>query len=121
MLSIPKKTWGDFLYQKLRHLAVGKRYKFSDKVSLGLFSVSWLSTWFIVLPVMLTGQADSAYLWAGFILREVVLISVIHRASRVLKDPFEAWKTPFLDFNYAIYYLGTGLAALLSKRVRWRI
>jgi len=51
----------------------------------------------------------------------MLLTGLIHRASRTLSDPFEAWKTPFLDFNYAIYYLGTGLVALVSKRVRWKI
>ncbi len=121
MPSIPKRTWGEFLYQKLRHLSVGKRYRFKDKLTLGLFSITWLSTWFLVLPVMVAASGGVPYLWAGFVFREVVLIGVIHVASRAMRDPFEAWKTPFLDFNYAIYYLTTGLTALVSKRVRWRI
>jgi glycosyltransferase involved in cell wall biosynthesis len=121
MRSIPKKSCREYFYQKLRHLSVGKRYKFSDKLTLGLFSLTWLSTWFVVLPIIILDPAAGPFLWVGFVLREGVLISVVYRASRALRDPFEAWKTPFLDFNYAIYYLGTGLTALVSKRVRWRI
>ena len=118
--SIPKKTWKDFFYQKLRHLSVGKRYRFSDKAALGLFSLTWISAWFLVLPVIILEPGAGPYLWTGFVLREIVLIILVHRASRTLRDPFEAWKTLLLDFNYAIYYLGTGLVALVYKRVRWK-
>ena len=120
MPSAPKNSWSDFFYQKLRHLSVGKYYKASDKVVLGFFSFTWVLTWILVFPVMFTGQGVNNFLWTGFVAREVVLIGVAQRASRMLGDRFEAWKTPLLDFNYAIYYLGTGLVALISKRVRWK-
>ena len=120
MLSIPKGTWREFFYQKLRHLSAGKRYKTSDKLVLGLFSLTWILTWTLALPMLLISPLESLLI-AGFILREIVLMGVVHRASRALGDPFESWTTPLLDFNYAIYYLGTGLAALVSKRVRWKI
>lgn len=120
MRSLPKETWSEFYYQKLRHLAVGKHYKFSDKFFLGFFSSSWIFTWLFVLPVIFTPGGLAWYLWTGFLLREIVLVIVVHKGSRSLGDSFEAWKTPFLDFNYAIYYLGTGLVALVSKRVRWK-
>jgi hypothetical protein len=121
MPSIPKKTWKEFLHQKLRHLMVGKRYRTHDKMVLGLFSITWLLTWFYVLPVSVLEPEAVPYLWSGIVFREILLLGVVHRASRTFSDPFETWKTPFLDFNYAIYYLGTGLVALVSKRVRWRI
>ena len=78
------------------------------------------STWLFVLPVIFTPGGVAWYLWTGFLLREIVLVVVVHKGSRSVGDSFEAWKTPFLDFNYAIYYLGTGLVALVSKRVRWK-
>ncbi len=118
--SLPKKTWREFFYQKLRHLSAGKRYRISDKLMLGLFSLTWVLSWIFVLPVLIIVPLET-FLWSGFLLRELLLISVVHRASRTLGDPFESWETPLLDFNYAIYYLGTGLAAWVSKRVRWKI
>lgn len=121
MRSVPKRTWKEFFYQKLRHLTVGKRYKISDKIILGLFSATWVLLWLFVFPLVLITPALATFLWAGFALREILLITVVHRASRTLGDAFETWKTPLLDFNYAIYYLGTGLVALVSKRVRWKI
>ncbi len=121
MNSEPKKTWREFLYQKLRHLAAGKWYKTRDKIKLGLFSLSWVLSWLVVLPLMLMPGELYPYLAIGFGLREILLIVCVRNVSRVLGDPFEEWKTPLLDFNYAIYYLGTGLVALMSKRVRWKI
>ncbi len=118
--SIPKTDWLTFLHQKLRHLSVGKRYRFLDRARLGLFSITWILSWAVV-PLMIQPTFLWTYIWAGFLAREVILMVLVHRASRTLGDAFEAWKTPLLDFNYAIYYLGTGLAALLSKRIRWKI
>ncbi len=120
MPSIPKNTWSEFFYQKFRHLMVGKRYKLSDKIVLGIFSFSWILTWLFVFPAIFMAGGLGLHLWAGFLLREVVLITLVYRGSRTLGGSMEAWKTPLLDFNYAIYYLGTGLVALVSKRVRWK-
>jgi hypothetical protein len=70
---------------------------------------------------MLLPEGQRTFLWGGFLAREIILIALVHRVSRTLGDAFESWKTPLLDFNYAIYYLGTGLVALASKRIRWKI
>ncbi|HRI78655.1 MAG TPA: glycosyltransferase [Cyclobacteriaceae bacterium] len=121
MWSLPKQTWREFLVQKLRHLSAGKKYHFSDKLLLGLFSTTWIMSWIIVVPVMIILPPMQSFVWIGFIVRELLLVGLVYRASKTLGDPFEGWKTPFLDFNYAIYYLGTGLVALISKRVRWKI
>lgn len=118
--SIPKRTWSEFFRQKIRHLAVGKKYRLSDKLVLGFFSLSWVLSWIFVVPLLFTQTGLNLYLWAGFVLREIMLAIVIGIASRALGDRLAAWKTPVLDFNYAIYYLGTGLVALVSKRVRWK-
>jgi cellulose synthase/poly-beta-1,6-N-acetylglucosamine synthase-like glycosyltransferase len=117
--SIPKKTWRQFLRQKIRHLAVGKRYRASDKFILGIFSMSWVLSWLFVAPLLFTQMAVGLYLWTGFAFREILLMIVVRWGSRILGDSSKTWKTPLLDFNYAIYYLGTGLVALVSKRVRW--
>jgi len=118
--SEAKKTWKEYVYQKLRHLSVGKRYNLVDKICLGLFSSTWVMSWIVVVPLLFFLPPIKGFVWIGFLVREFLLIALVYRASRVLADPFESWKTPFLDFNYAIYYLGTGVGALFSKRVRWK-
>jgi glycosyltransferase involved in cell wall biosynthesis len=117
--SIPKKTWRQFFRQKIRHLSVGKHYRFSDKLFLGLFSATWVLSWVFVLPLLFTQAGIVLYLWTGFAVREILIMLVVQRGAKTLGDSLKTWKTPLLDFNYAIYYLGTGLVALVSKRVRW--
>jgi cellulose synthase/poly-beta-1,6-N-acetylglucosamine synthase-like glycosyltransferase len=119
MRSIPERSWGSFLHQKRRHLSVGKFYRRRDRWSLGLFGVTWILSW-AMLPAVLLPQAIGYGAWAGLVVRITLLTVLVHRASRRMGEPFEAWKTPLLDFNYAIYYLGTGLSALASKRIRWK-
>lgn len=119
MRSIPERAWGSFLHQKRRHLSVGKYYRWRDRWRLGLFGVTWILSWGL-LPAVLLPQTIGYGAWAGQAVRVVLLTILVHRASRKMGEPFEAWKTPLLDFNYAIYYLGTGLSALASKRIRWK-
>ncbi len=118
--SKPKNTWKEFYYQKLRHLAVGKHYRLSSKVVLGLFSLSWIGVWLFVLPYLFFTPYLSLAL-ALVALRWLLLIALVHTGSRKMGDPFEAWKTPFLDFIYAFYYLVAGSIALVTKKVRWRM
>jgi len=118
--SKPKGTWKEYYYQKLRHLSVGKYYRFSSKVALGLFSLSWMGVWLFVLPSLFFVEWITLLL-ALFGFRWLLLIGLVHTGSRKMGDPFEAWKTPFLDFIYAFYYLVAGSIALVSKKVRWKM
>jgi len=117
--SIPKNSWAEFYMQKVRHLSVGKHYKASDKILLGLFSASLILTWSLLVPVALLFPI--VYVVLGvFIIRWILLSILTHQASRKLGYAFEGWKTPFLDFIFVIYYLVIGLVALQTKRVRWK-
>ena len=119
VFSKPKATWSDFLHQKFRHLSVGKHYKFSDKIVLGLFSLTWMLTWFMVLPTLFFSTWMNALLII-FSLRLILVIMTLHILPKKLGDMFEAWKTPLLDFMYAFYYLGIGAKALFVKKVKWK-
>lgn len=118
-LSTPKNTWSDFADQKLRHLFAGKRYKPGDKIILGLFMFSWILTWLLVLPIIFFIEPVWPLL-VVFLLREVFLMWLLHKASQRLGTQFEVWKTPFLDFIFPFYYLVTGLRALVVKKIRWK-
>ena len=119
MRSLPKSSWREYYVQKLRHLAVGKHYKFLDKLMLGTFTLTQMLTWIIVLPVSFVNPFGYWILLA-FLCRLILLSFLFQIASRKLGEPFEAWKAAFLDFIYAFYYLVTGSMALVSKKVRWK-
>lgn len=115
--SKPKKSWSSFYYQKLRHLSVGKYYKTSDKLILGLFNISLIGCWLLVVPAAIstTGVALSL-----FLLRMMLLMLLLRIASRKLGDTIALWKVPFLDFIFVIYYLVIGLSALRVKTIQWK-
>jgi glycosyltransferase involved in cell wall biosynthesis len=118
VISSPKRSWSEFMRQKLRHLAVGKKYKFRDKMMLGGLMITWLATWFIVPFGLFTEWW--IVLALQLVLRTGLLIWLLHRASLRLNAQFELWKTPILDFIFSFYYLVTGLRALVVKRIRWK-
>lgn len=119
MSSIPQQTWGSFFHQKIRHLSVGKFYKFRHRVLLGLFSITWMLTWFIGISLLAT--SFNLYVVAGALfIRAMLFMIVVYQTSRKLEQPFMVAGVLLLDFIYAFYYLVTGLVALVSKKVRWK-
>lgn len=117
--SIPEITWQTFFNQKVRHLSVGKLYRFSHRFLLGLFMSTWLITWFVGLP--LAFFSENYYLVAGLLgLRLFLATLTIQMAAKKLGQRFEIWIVPLLDFIYVFYYLVTGLRALVTEKVQWK-
>jgi len=117
--SVPKTTMRDFFNQKVRHLSVGKRYRFKHRVLLGMFTISWLISWFVGIPLLFIFQP---FYWIAvvMVIRIILLIVTTQTAAKRLGHRFEAWPVLLLDFIYSIYYLSTGLAALLTQKVKWK-
>jgi cellulose synthase/poly-beta-1,6-N-acetylglucosamine synthase-like glycosyltransferase len=119
VLSFPKDTWTAFFNQKIRHLSVGKHYRLSHRLLLGLFTVSWILTWFTGLPLAIF--SDYRYIVLGVLIFRLLLAGwLFYDSARKLGQRFEAWAILPLDFLYAFYYLVTGLVALFTKKVRWK-
>lgn len=117
--SIAKTTWSAFWRQKVRHLSVGKLYRFNHRMLLGIFTLSWILTWLAGVALMIIDITNWPVV-AAFFIRMVVLLLVIRTTLNQLKLRFEQWALPVLDFLYSIYYISTGLAALLTKKIQWR-
>jgi cellulose synthase/poly-beta-1,6-N-acetylglucosamine synthase-like glycosyltransferase len=121
--SIPKTTWTDFFYQKVRHLSVGKRYKSGHKTLLALFTGSWVLTWLVGLTLLALSFLDyrlAVLAAAAVILRWIFLVWSVQGIVKKGGLTFDLWLVPVLDFLYPIYYISTGLVALFTKKVRWK-
>lgn len=117
--SVPKTTFSSFFAQKVRHLSVGKYYRFGHRVVLGLFSLSWMLTWFLGIPLAIFSNIP--YLVIGLlVLRLIIFVATSKIAAAKLHQRHEVWAVPLLDFIYAFYYLVTGIKALATKKVRWK-
>ena len=130
VFSLPKTTWRSFYDQKVRHLSVGKRYRFPHRFLLGVFGATWIVCWLAWLGLMawlitVTGSAvvykyETYLIVATFLLREILLLLLFRAMLKKASLGFALWTLPLLDFIYAIYYLSTGLVALTTKKIRWR-
>ena len=117
-VSIPKANLSEYFRQKLRHLSVGKHYRFKTRFVLGLLMISQLLIWPLFIGLLI--QNPELYvLIAGFLVRTLMMHITFIFACRKLGIKFETWSLLFLDGVLTIYYMVTGLSALLTKRVRW--
>lgn len=120
-ISEPKHTFAEWIIQKKRHLNIGKRYKKSDKLLLGLYSFSHIIVWLSIplilfLPLPLQIIVGSIYLFR--ILIFWVFGSI---ANHKLGDQINWYALPFFDLLLAIYFATMGWFAILNrKKVRWR-
>lgn len=117
--SAPQTTWKNFWNQKLRHLSVGKYYRFKHRVLLGVFAITWMLYWFTI-PLLLVTQTELVIIGVAFLLRQLIVVLAVNKAADRLGYGFELAALPVLDFMYAFYYLVASLMALVSKKVRWK-
>ncbi len=117
--SKAKSKWREFLNQKVRHLSVGKRYKASDRLLLGLFIFSYLATWICGLTL---GISSIELIWvvSALVLRTGLMTATTYLLSKRVGQKFEVWSVPVLDFLFVIYYLSTGPVAIATKKVKWK-
>lgn len=117
--SVPKNTVATFFQQKIRHMAAGKKYKFSDRLLLAPFIFSWSLT--VILGILLLFlSANPIFIAAALLLRLIVMTTTLHITLKRLGDRFELWWVLALDIIYIIYYLTTAPTALLTKKIQWK-
>lgn len=123
--SLPKKTWLEWWQQKRRHLSVGRYYRTSDRLWLGL------NTFVGIAALLLTGVSLLAALitlhWAAALILAAILLlrwgllgTITYLCAKQLGDRFNIIWYPLLDISYTVYYFMAGLSVLISKKVEWK-
>lgn len=122
MYSEPKKTWGDWMRQKARHMSTGKYYKTADKVRLGMYygSLTLFYASLIAALVMSLGLIPVLQgIGALYLFRLLVQGTVFYLAAVRLQEKSLLFFLPLLDFIFIFYFLLTGLRALFIKPKVW--
>ena len=114
--SIPKTSLASYFRQKTRHLSSGKRYRFTDKIILGLFTITHVLFWVLVFLLI---PYEPYLVLAGLVIRWLCLYILFHNGSKKFGEYFVPFVIPVLDFVYVIYYISAGTVAAFSKRIRW--
>ena len=116
MYSLPKTSWASFFRQKTRHLSVGKYYKFTDKILLGIYTLSLIGFWISGIGFVFT---EPKIVLVGFTIRLMFMYLLFYLASKKYGERFVPFLMPILDFLYVIYYISAGTVAAFSKKIRW--
>jgi cellulose synthase/poly-beta-1,6-N-acetylglucosamine synthase-like glycosyltransferase len=116
--SYPKKTWGDFMRQKTRHLSTGKYYKLSDRLILGLIAITRAIFW-ISLFCAIFAIDKLLFVGIGFILTIATLMFSLKVLIKKTGEEDSVWSMPYLDFTYIFYYISIGLKVLFTKKIKW--
>jgi len=117
--SKPKTKLSDFILQKTRHLSVGKHYRSTDKLVLGLLSLSKIIFWISFVAVILS-VFQTYFVLGSFFLVMVSLLTALLLLKKRTGDKSSILMLPFLDFIFVFYYISTGLKVLFTKKVRWK-
>lgn len=116
-VSTPKKTFGEWLKQKRRHLHTGKHYKGGHKFMLALLNISHI-LFYATAIALLAFWYEPEVVAVGYGLRLLVMIVVFYNAMKKLREGNLIWGLILLDVFYFIYYLLVGLRTLFTKQKR---
>lgn len=119
MYSKPKLRLAEYVMQKTRHLSVGKYYKKTDKLILGVLSLTKILYWILFFAVIMTGF-QTYFAIGGFLLVMVSLLTTLLLFKQKTGDKVSIWMLPLLDFMYIFYYISTGLKVVFTKKIRWK-
>lgn len=119
VFSKPKTTWKSYFTQKKRHLSVGKLYKKRDRIQLGFVYFVHLLVW-VSFFVGLCTNVKLYYLLGGLILNICIFGVYLWKSSKKTGSTFQLGLFPILDLFYVLYFSWTGIAALFSKRIKWK-
>lgn len=125
--SFPKTTWTSWLTQKKRHLSVGKHYRSSNKIRLGLMSASHVGVWVVGLSTLAWGLFWQDWfvlqiLGGAFALRWLVQTIVLQAINRRLDRTLSWFSFVPMDLTFFVYYVSmSGLVlSRRKKKVTWR-
>jgi len=116
--SIPKTGLREYFTQKTRHLSVGKHYRGTDRLLLGLLTVSKITFWISFFAAIMS--VNQTILISGcFLLVMVSLLTALIALKKKTGDDSVIWMFPLLDIIYIFYYISTSLKVLFTKKVKW--
>ena len=117
--SDPKRSLGDWIIQKKRHLSTSRHYKFRHKFLLGLYSLTQLL--FYGLFILMLALNWSVIPVAGiFLLRLVSQYIVFTRCLRKLGEKDLAVFIPFYEILLLLFNAGVLVSNMVKKSSRWK-
>lgn len=117
--SEPKTSFGKWFTQKRRHMTTGSHYRFVHKFLLGLYSVTQLSFW-VMLILLLAWKFAWVFVLSVLLLKWVSQYVVVGRCMSQLQErKLIAW-IPLLEWTFLLLQLAITGANLIVKPRKWK-
>jgi hypothetical protein len=117
--SEPKTNFKSWIRQKRRHVSTAKYYKSKHKLLLGLFYLSQLTIW-ILLVILLIFQIHWQLVLAVFGIRILIQTLVFWKSAKKLDEVDLIWMLPVLELSLICIQLGIFSFNLFSKPTNWK-
>ncbi|MFN8294669.1 MAG: glycosyltransferase [Chitinophagales bacterium] len=120
-ISEPKKTWKEYIKQKLRHYESGNLYKLSHRLLLGSYLLSKLYIYIFVYSFFFFKQHGILKMYLNCFIVYCLFITfcnyLLHRKQQLNLR----WiTTVFNDILYCIFTITLGLISLLKPTKNWK-
>ena len=117
--SKPKETYREWFTQKRRHISTAEHYKFFDKMQLGLFFISQLF-FFILVILLLAFQFQWIAVLAILATRYTVAWTVIgFSAGKLKENDLKVW-FPVVEIMLIFTQINIFITNIFSKPVYWK-
>lgn len=117
--SLPKKSYGDWIIQKRRHITTAKHYKTRHKAMLSLFYISQFL--FFILSIVLISTLFYWEIVVGLIgLRYLALFINLTLAAKKLEEKDLIPFFPILEIFLIVTQFSIFIKNLISKPNRWK-
>jgi len=117
--SKPKETYREWFTQKRRHISTAEHYKFFDKMQLGLFFISQLF-FFILVILLLAFQFQWIAVLAILATRYTVAWTVIgFSAGKLKENDIKVW-FPVVEIMLIFTQINIFITNIFSKPVYWK-
>ncbi|MBT8232875.1 MAG: glycosyltransferase [Saprospiraceae bacterium] len=114
--TMPKDTWKAYYAQKSRHYSTASFYKWHHKILLGVFSISLVLFYFLLIINMFTNPKMSLLI---YLLRIVIMIPISFKLIKKLEGQFSLFELLIFDFLLFLYYLIFSFSVFIPNKKTW--
>ena len=117
VFSTPPESWSSYFKQKIRHYSTSHKYRVTDKIRLGLFSLSHIL--FYICLMALIGSGLWLLALQLYMLRMAFLFAAYFRLSKILDTRFGSFGFLFFDIALVLYYVIFAFAVFVPQKNKW--
>jgi glycosyltransferase involved in cell wall biosynthesis len=118
-VSIPKNSWSEYFSQKTRHVSVSTKYSMKNKAIIGLYNLSQLSFYLLIMSVLLS-NVHLILAISLILFRTLILFLNFANAKKCIGLRLAFSRILVLDFCYNIFLWIVGFRSVTVGEIKWK-